>query len=68
LRAGSDYSINSVEVELRPNLSVLSISKKYFIFALNLVYEWLDLHRSDLLSNWKKMEKHQALLKIDPLS
>ena len=36
--------------------------------ALNMVYEWLDLHRNDLLSNWEKIEKHQALLKIAPLS
>jgi hypothetical protein len=35
--------------------------------ALNLVYEWLDLHRDELLDNWHRMEKHQNLLKIEPL-
>ena len=35
--------------------------------ALNLVFEWLDLHREELLKNWERTEKRQALLKIEPL-
>ena len=35
--------------------------------ALNLVYEWLDLHKDELLQNWKRMENKEAIVKIDPL-
>jgi hypothetical protein len=36
--------------------------------ALNLIYEWLDLHCDELLENWSRVEKRQALLKIEPLN
>ena len=32
-----------------------------------MVYEWVDLHRDELLANWERMEKKEALVKIDPL-
>jgi hypothetical protein len=35
--------------------------------ALSLIYEWLDLHREELMENWERMKKHQSLLKIEPL-
>lgn len=35
--------------------------------ALNLVYEWLDLHKEELLENWKRIESNQSLQKIEPL-
>lgn len=35
--------------------------------ALNLVYEWLDLHKKELMENWKRMENKEAIVKIDPL-
>jgi hypothetical protein len=35
--------------------------------ALNLVYEWLDLHRKDLMENWQLMEQRKTLKKIAPL-
>jgi hypothetical protein len=35
--------------------------------ALSMIYEWLDLHREELMENWERMKKHQALCKIDPL-
>lgn len=35
--------------------------------ALNLVFEWLDLHKEELMENWKRMECKQAIVKIDPL-
>ena len=31
--------------------------------ALNLVYEWLDLHKDELLENWKRIESNQNLQK-----
>jgi len=35
---------------------------------LNLVYEWLDLHKDELMQNWKRMENKEAIVKIDPFS
>ncbi|GHT33271.1 hypothetical protein FACS189434_06980 [Bacteroidia bacterium] len=35
--------------------------------ALNLVYEWLDLHRDELLENWNRVEKKEMLHRISPL-
>ena len=35
--------------------------------ALRLVYEWLDLHKDELFTNWKLMEQRKPLNKVEPL-
>lgn len=35
--------------------------------ALHLVFEWLDLHKEELMMNWTRMENGETLVKIDPL-
>lgn len=35
--------------------------------ALNLVYEWLDIHKSELQSNWERIENGETLVRITPL-
>lgn len=35
--------------------------------AMNLIFEWLDLHRDELIENWTLMEQRKALNKIEPL-
>ena len=35
--------------------------------ALNLVYEWLDLHKDELLENWELAQRQEPLFKIEPL-
>jgi len=35
--------------------------------ALNLVFEWLDVHRDELLANWNRVENRKELIKIEPL-
>ena len=35
--------------------------------ALRLVYEWLDLHRDELMENWRRLSNSEAAKKIDPL-
>ncbi len=35
--------------------------------VVNMVYEWLDLHRDELLNNWEKMKTLQPFDKIKPL-
>ena len=32
-----------------------------------MIYEWLDLHKDELLANWEKMENSQPFDKIKPL-
>ena len=35
--------------------------------ALKMVYEWLDLHKDELIDNWTKMTLRKPLSKIEPL-
>ena len=35
--------------------------------ALKLIYEWLELHREELISLWDKAQKGIPLQKIEPL-
>ena len=35
--------------------------------ALNLIYDWLDLHKDELLENWRRLENCESFLKIEPL-
>lgn len=35
--------------------------------ALNLIYDWLDLHKSELMENWHRLENFESFLKIEPL-
>lgn len=35
--------------------------------ALNLVYDWLDLHKDELLRNWERLQAFEAPEKIEPL-
>jgi hypothetical protein len=36
--------------------------------ALKLIFEWMDLHKVELLENWKKTEERKSLEKIEPLN
>ena len=35
--------------------------------ALKLVFEWLELHKDELLENWRLAEQRQPLNKVTPL-
>lgn len=35
--------------------------------ALGLVYDWLDLHRDELMANWERIECGEELKTIEPL-
>ena len=35
--------------------------------ALNLVYEWLDIHQKELMENWQRMQRGEDFIKIEPL-
>jgi hypothetical protein len=35
--------------------------------ALKLVYEWLDLHKEELIDNWNRLQRGETFNKIEPL-
>ena len=35
--------------------------------ALNLVYEWLDIHKDELLENWNRLANFETPQKIEPV-
>jgi len=35
--------------------------------ALNMVFDWMDLHRDELFKNWNSIKKTGKYQKIDPL-
>ena len=35
--------------------------------ALKLVYEWLDLHKDELMDNWNRLQRGEDFKKINPL-
>jgi len=35
--------------------------------ALRMIFEWLDLHRDELMDNWEKAQSKLPLAKIEPL-
>ena len=35
--------------------------------ALNHVFRWLDLHRDELMENWKRLQNGEQAEKINPL-
>ena len=35
--------------------------------AMRLIYEWLDLHRDELMENWERLQNSEAPVKILPL-
>jgi hypothetical protein len=35
--------------------------------ALMLIFEWIDIHKTELIENWKRVEERKPLQKIEPL-
>lgn len=35
--------------------------------ALNLVFEWMDIHKNELIENWELAQNGKPLNKIEPL-
>jgi hypothetical protein len=56
----AEYEV-TIEIESRV------VSGKFPRRALNLVLEWHDLHRKELLENWSRAGERQPLKKIPPL-
>ncbi len=37
------------------------------VITMYLPFEWLDLHKDELMENWERMENGETLVKINPL-
>ena len=35
--------------------------------VLNMVSEWLDLHKDELMANWERIERSETIIEIKPL-
>jgi hypothetical protein len=35
--------------------------------ALRMIFDWMDMHREELLENWRLIEERKPLSKIEPL-
>ena len=57
------YGDQEVIVGIISGLVTGQMSKR----ALNMLFEWLDMHRQDLLENWNLATEHKSLKQIAPL-
>ncbi len=55
------------EYEITVNIDKQVVEGKFPRRALNLVLEWLDQHKEELLEDWKLAEKRLPLKSIEPL-
>ena len=57
------YGDNEITVDIQTG----AIDGRFPRRALQLVMEWLDAHRHELMANWRKLENDLAPDKLDPL-
>lgn len=55
------------EYEITVDINNLVIEGKFPRRALNLVFEWVELHRTELLEDWELAQKREPLKAITPL-
>lgn len=55
------------EYEITVDINDLIIEGKFPRRALNLVFEWVELHRAELLEDWELAQKREPLKAIAPL-
>lgn len=55
------------DYEITVDINQSIIEGKFPKRALNLVLEWVELHRKELLEDWQLAQKHQPLKSIAPL-
>ena len=69
---GSDHNPPHIHVRYGDYEAIVTIQKEIVkgeipIRILKLVLKWIDLHRDELLVNWKNAQKGLELNKIEPL-
>jgi hypothetical protein len=58
------YQEQEITVEIENSLVQGTMSRR----ALQMIFEWLDLHREDLMRNWQFARERRPLEPIDPLA
>ena len=59
----AEYGEFEISVEIESQI----VTGRFPSRALKSVLEWTNLHREELLDNWQRAERNEALSKIQPL-
>ncbi len=57
------YQDQEVTIEIKTGMVTGKMSRR----ALNMLFDWLDVHRDELMENWKLARRGEPLQKIPPL-
>jgi len=57
------YGDDEISVEIESGVVTGKMSKR----ALGMIQEWRNLHKDELMVNWKLVETKKSLMKINPL-
>ncbi len=57
------YQDYEISVDIKTSVVSGTMSKR----ALKMIFEWLKLHRDELLEDWSLAQDRKTLLKISPL-
>lgn len=58
------YGEYEAEITIKDGVVTGSLPRR----ALRMIYDWLDAHQEELIENWKRLERHEAPMKIEPLN
>jgi hypothetical protein len=58
------YGDHEVSVEINSGVIKGQMPKR----ALKMIFEWLEIHKDELLNDWQLAQDRKALVKIEPLS
>jgi hypothetical protein len=58
------YQDYEISVDIKTGLVNGKMSKR----ALKMIFEWLDLHKDELMEDWNLAQDRKTLLKISPLA
>jgi len=58
------YQDYEVSIDIKTGIVKGSMSKR----ALRMIFEWMDLHKDELLKDWQLAQDRKSLEKIAPLS
>ncbi|HFQ94190.1 MAG TPA: DUF4160 domain-containing protein [Anaerolineae bacterium] len=57
------YQDQEVTIEIKTGMVTGKMSRR----ALNMLFDWLDAHRDELMENWELARRGEPLQKIPPL-
>jgi len=69
----NDHNPPHIHVEYQDFKAIITINEgiiegKMPKTALKLIFEWMELHKDDLLNNWEKIENKKPIDSIEPLN